>query len=350
MRIFCSPSLSSLVRSVLTMLCIGVTATFLSGCRPKPPKDIISVGKMERILYDFHMAQGYAECTPHDSVPTDVYRYELIQAVYRKHGITEEDFEYSMAFYCSDLQTLHKIYANLERRFEREAAAYGETNVKDVYSDLSADGDTANVWGGQPIMVVRNSSRENVLSWHQECDSTWLPGDVLLWRFNPQPFSSRRMSIFVADLVVNYTNDSVRAAVRSSSSSSVVELRVPNPDGWTPRSLSGHLYVPVNSNEQEQTTLAATQIMLIRFHTQKPFVAAKDSLTATAAADSLTTDTIDADSAGRDDERRLSPDEFRQQQPVDQKIDIVKQKPYVRQPQQGRRRMQPGRVIQRKRK
>lgn len=336
---------------LLSMLLCMLAVLFLDACRPQLPDGVIGEGKMERILYDYHMAQGIAESTPPDSGNLETYRYELISAVFRKHGITEEQFEQSMTYYCSDLQRLHKIYKNLERRYEREANAFGQTTtVRDVYANLSADGDTANVWGGQPILVVRSTVQENLQTWQQTCDSTWLPGDQLIWRLMPVSFSSRNIRSITADLIVHYTNDSVRGGVRNGSTGSQMEVRIANPEGWTPASIVGHLYMPVGNDEQDMAVIAATQLMLIRLHVEqkiKPEILKTDS----TATDSLSTDSMDATSSRtHENDRRLSPDEFRRQQPVDQKLDIVKEKPYIqpRQQQNRRRLQQPHLVPQRK--
>lgn len=318
----------------------------LDACRPRLPEGIMSEGKMERILYDVHMAQGLAENTTPDSGNTETYRYELMQAVFRKHGITEEEYEHSMNYYCSDLQRLNKIYKSLEKRLEREALAYGQTNVRDVFSNLTADGDTANVWGGLPIIVVKTKAEENLQSWQQACDSTWQAGDELLWRFIPVSFSSRYVRSITADLIVYFDNDSIRGTVRHGMTGQQFELRVANPDGWMPSAIAGHIYTGIVKEGQEQAVLAATEINLVRIHI-KP----KQEDTVTVVVDSLATDSVVTDSveeASATDERRRSPDEFRRQQNVDQKIDIVKEKPYVQPAQRGRRRMQQHVVPQRR--
>ena len=339
------PSFGSRSRSVIRLMLMTVLVVLVGSCRPQLPEGVLSEGRMERILFDYHMAQGVAEQTTPDTGNVETYRYELLQAVFKKHGITEEEFEQSMSYYCSDLQRLNKIYRRLERRFEREANAFGQTRVQDVYADLSAFGDTANVWGGRPLMVVRNTVQENIQTWKQSCDSTWMPGDEVIWRFMPVSFSPHGYRTLTADLVVLYTNDSIRSAFRYGTPRTQMEIRVANPEGWTPQAIIGHLYTSVGRDQQDMAVLAATNVMLIRLHMKQP-----EKLEALPADSisvaSLATDSVEESSQPVDD-RRLSPEEFRRQQPVDQKIDIVKEKPYERPRQRGRRRMQQHLVPQR---
>ena len=339
MIIYHMDSLRCVTRLFLFAFFCTFVVLFFNACRPRLPEGVLGEGKLERVLYDYHMAQSISENTTPDSGDTETYRYELIQAVFRKHGITEEQFEQSMNYYCSDLQRLNKIYKSLERRYEREALAYGQTNVRDVYANLSADGDTANVWGGQSVIVVRTKAGENLQSWQQICDSTWLPGDQLLWRFIPVSFSPSSFRSITADLVVHYDNDSIRGTVRQGTTGQQFEIRVDNPESWTPTSIAGHVYIAVSRDGQEQAVVAATQVMLIRLHQERKVKTnslAVDSLT----VDSINVDSIDEAPQPNDDGRRRSPDEFRRQQTVDQKIDIVKEKPYEQPRQRGKRRMQ----------
>ena len=75
------PSLHVMGRGVGILLLLVLTA-----CRPQLPKGVIGEGKMERILYDYHMMQGVAENTPADTGNMETYRYELMSAVFKKHG------------------------------------------------------------------------------------------------------------------------------------------------------------------------------------------------------------------------------------------------------------------------
>ncbi len=295
---------------------------------------------MESVLYDYHLAQSMAE-TSNGGLSVEERRYELQQAVFRKHGITEADFDSSMVYYCSDLEKLSIIYGRLAQRMEREAEALGTAILpSDIYAGLSADGDTANVWVGRQVYAVKNGFFENLQTWQQECDSTWLPGDDILWRFLPTAFikQSGGNSIF-ATLVVTYTNDSVLSRTMTCTDKSFSEIRIENDQAWTPRLISGFFYLPIDNDPQRMRTFILNKLSLIRFHKSQEWRDRK--LNVELNTDSLTTDSVRADSVVTDtlqrgfvkhqktaDGYRLSPEEFRNQQSVDKKINIVKEKPY----------------------
>lgn len=305
----------------------------------------MSESKMERVLYDYHLAQGMAETIPHEEGKTlEQVRYEYLQAMLRKHGITEAELDSSLAYYCSDLTRLNRIYRNLEERLQREADALGvAAGPRDIYADLSAEGDTANVWRDRALFIVKSRPIDNLQMWEMECDSTWLLGDDVLWRFSLLKVARNFQGDTYADLVVLYTNDSVRSHLISVGSRQDAELRVDNPRDWTPRRICGHFYTAVETKPEDMRYVFALQPSLIRFH--KPLSVRErwtkgDSL----AADTLSADTLHADSVQRTDsslssaEYRRTPEQFREEQVVDKRINVVKEKPYQPTRGNGRRR------------
>ena len=314
-------------------------------CQVELPKGVLTERRLERVLYDYHKAQGMADVGVVEGRNSEILRYELEEAVFRKHKITRAEFDSSMNYYCSNLERLNRVYKHLNRRFKRESEAFGDVEQSGAaFTSLSAEGDTANVWGGASIIVVTNVPGNNLISWRQPCDSTWRNDDDIMWRFDSKYLSRMGTTEMFADLVVTYTNDSIRAALRRVRSDHTTELRMGTPKGWTPRSISGHLYIPAAEKAEQRSLYVLHNLMLVRFRKDvepqtKTDGLATDSLGRHAATDSLLVDSLATESGT--DERRLSPTEFRDQQSVDQKIDVVKEKPYQPSARPSRGHLQP---------
>lgn len=249
------------MRSLLLIL-------ILISCKPDLPDGIISEGRMEDILYDYHLAQGMAEAAPkEDGTTTDDLLYEFQHAALKKHGVTEAEFDSSMIYYCSDLKRLNKIYQRVSERLEQTATDYGvSTGGGEEYVSLSATGDTANVWNARSLFVVKPNPMENLQSWKMECDSTWHPGDDVMWRFACDLLSKSGVADQLTyDLVVVYTNDSVRSSINSTRSTDNANVRVNTPYDWTPRTITGHLYIPI-PDQTAARIYAVHHPMLVRFH------------------------------------------------------------------------------------
>jgi len=331
------------LRSLPLRLLWLLSLCMLTACKPKLPSGVISEGKMEKVLYDYHMAQGIAEAAPiSEDRSVDQMRYEYHQAVFRKHGITQAQFDTSMVFYCSDTERLTRIYRHVQERLSRDADALGvASGPRDIYAGLTATGDTANVWMEQPMYVLRPQPLDNFQTWQILCDSTWLPGDDIMWRFMLLRKERSEIANSFADIIVVYTNDSVRSALRNLGSRSLTELRVDNPQGWTPKTITGHLYTALMTDAQKSHYLFFKDIALIRFHKPESVReqwAKGDSL----AADSLLRDSTlmpKASHSNQDDTlqfQRLSPEEFMQKQGETPDVSIIKGKDYQQTPNRRR--------------
>ena len=324
-----------------TLLCVGL---LIVACKPQLPPGILSESKMERVLYDYHLAQGMAETAPHEEGRTTAQlQYEYTQAVFDKHGITEAEFDSSMVYYCSDLERMNRIYKNVSQRLQREADALGivTSNSNSMYQTLTAFGDTANVWADRELFVVTPRQTDNLQMWQLTCDSTWLEGDDLIWHFGTDILTRGGLTECFADIIVTYSNDSVRVYLTSINSAKDYDLRVNNPEHWTPRHITGHLYCTLDSDPQKLVYIFVRNNSLIRLHKPQAMrdrwhqdTAKADSLAMdTLSRDTLSTDTLAADTA----DRRRSPQELREEQVIDRRINVVKQKPYQPQPNNRRR-------------
>lgn len=327
-------------------LVILLVVALLAACQAELPEGILSERKMERVLYDYHKAQGMADIGVLEGRNDEVQRYELQEAVFRKHKITRADFDSSMNYYCSNLERLNKIYMRLDRRLKREAEAMGEVEQSgNVYKSLSLEGDTANVWGGAQVIVLTNNPGDNVAAWRQPCDSTWLSDDDLMWHFEHKYLARDGQPELFADLIVTYTNDSVRAIQRRVHNNHAIDLRQDTPKGWVPRTIAGHLFMKPERDAGKRIVIITTNHLLVRFHKNRDDKAEADSMTVDSlkrsieGTDSILIDSIDG--SPLDGSRRLTPTEFRNRQPVDQKIDVVKEKPYQPSARPTRNHLQP---------
>ncbi len=305
-----------------TLLLVCLTL-ILGACKPGVPGDVISESKMEDVLCDYHMAQCIAEAG--DSF--EVRRYGYVQAVFRKHGITEEEFDRSMVWYSSHAEFLKGIYDRIDARFEAQAAALGiGRGPVDRYANLSNQGDTANIWSGARFFALRPDMWNNRMQFNMPADTTFLPGDAFMWRFMPSFLYKDGSREGHAALMVRFTNDSVAATTQRFGGNYYVELRVRTMEKDTVKSVSGFVYIPGADGVTTYRMVALTNLSLIRFHKVKPkpkMSPEKAALEQSPAAIPL------EETAPSVPGRRLSPRELREEtQPTERTINVVKEKPY----------------------
>lgn len=91
----------------------------LTACQVKRPDHVLQDDLMEEVLYDYHIAKAMGEEVPYNE---NYKRVLYIESVFKKHGITQADFDSSMVWFARNPEVLAKIYekVNLRLKVERD--------------------------------------------------------------------------------------------------------------------------------------------------------------------------------------------------------------------------------------
>ena len=187
------------------LLYILIAIAFIS-CKPSKPSGILSEGKMEQVLYDYHMARGLALTA--DSA--DLKGRAYILAALKANGVSEAEFDSSMVWYVQHAEILQKIYKNLGERMKDELAAMGAaTNEVNRYSNLTTQGDTANIWNGRSFYLLSGNGFSNRFTFEVKADTSFHPADQFILSFRASFLQQEGQRHGIACLAVQYNNDSV---------------------------------------------------------------------------------------------------------------------------------------------
>ena len=163
------------MKKAFLYLCWIVTfcAAFAS-CKPSLPRDVLSKGKMTDILFDYHIALAMAQNEDGGSEKNSLaYR----EAVLKKHDVTSADFDSSMVYYMRHTELLHDVYKDLAERLDKEVVALGGNSAGNSdFDNLTAVGDTANIWKDATSMVFSPDEGFNSRSFKIEADTAFHKG------------------------------------------------------------------------------------------------------------------------------------------------------------------------------
>ena len=104
-------------------LSIIIFFILIQGCKSGIPKDIIQPNKMEKVLFDIHVADGYIGTIINQDT-TKIIASSYYNGIYKKHGIDSALFNKSMNYYYTHPVILNDIYANVEKVFTSEKEKY----------------------------------------------------------------------------------------------------------------------------------------------------------------------------------------------------------------------------------
>lgn len=281
---------------------------------------------MEDILYDYHLAQGMAEAQ-HGDIPGD--RYVYIQKVYEKYGITQAEFDSSMVWYSAHAGILNEIYQSLSDKFENDSRRMG-INISETerYADMGTDGDTARVWSSDHVIVLTSTSSNNLLHFTLEADTSYHKGDAFMLTFMNYFLSQDSHREGYAVMTINYENGKTNSNTTRIGGDYECKLNIPRDSAYADLKIKSLLFSFYLPYDPAQTNLnrvwVVTRPSLIRYHYIEPVVVdtqAKDSL-ADMRADSLRRDS--ATSPKQSAPIRMTPDQMRQSQPTENKVNIIK--------------------------
>lgn len=255
--------------------CMAVLWSLLAGCGNKVPGDVIQPGKMESLLYDYHLALSMSNTLPHG----ETYKKEgYLEYVFRKHEVTGEEFDSSMVWYTRHAEELAVIYRHLQERYKREERQMkAQVARRGNPIDVSMSGDTVNIWQDRTLYWLSVSSLTNKLTFDLKTDTTFKPLDAVELKANfhflPEKGASGKA---VMALNFYFENDSIQGLTRTVTHSGEQRLYVKADSAFTFQSLSGFIYY-VNEKDPK-ASLLVDDIRLIRFHNQEKMADSKGNL------------------------------------------------------------------------
>ena len=229
-------------------------ALLLLSCDSQRPSDVLSEKKMERILYDLHIAQAIAKNS------TDSTDYKMVlyaNAVYDKHGVKPADFEHSLEWYTRHSDQLFTIYKNVDQKIA-ELTSSSSWSVEAL--TYATTGDTANIWTDRNLYLL-SSNGTNRLSFYIPTDTMVSPRDKLEFLFDTQWMYSEGQKSATVMMIVRFDNDSLQFANSQllTTGKQRLVLRVGNRQV---KSVEGLVYMQSDWNEKTRLMVVSNPLLL----------------------------------------------------------------------------------------
>ena len=287
------------------------------------PQNVLSRGKMEDVLYDYHIMQGIVNDLPAEE--REAKGQDYMNAVFEKHGITEAQFDSSIVYYNRHTKDLHKIYSNLKERYtavNEEIQLVNGNN--DMMAIFSTGGDTTNLWNSAKLLTLRNKELLNKESFTIHADTSFRRRDQFILTLSPVFIKERREDYDInlhVGLSVLYASGKHIGTTRVINNDGTQQLTLQTSKDEDIKSITGFFYY--KGKKESRNLCLIDNISLIRMHEKEP--------EKVEVADSVKTDTIATDTLPKPVERRLTPEERRLQNQSGEHIKI-QSAPSVRTP------------------
>lgn len=229
----------------------------MSSCGKEIPNDIIQPKKMEKVLYDYHLSMGM----PDNNKNTDKEAHK--KYIFKKHGITEAEFDSSMVWYTRESNELLTIYSNLDRRFKRELNQMERLleNRDENTARMSLSGDTVDIWRKGRIHWLANVPLKKMITFEIMPDTTFHEKDAFLWDMDYFFFKPGKA---IMGMSVIYNNDSVMGKTLDVTESGTYGIYLSPDSAFKVKQIQGFVYVPNDSANQPDVLVH--HITLNRYH------------------------------------------------------------------------------------
>lgn len=260
----------------------------LFACGKKVPGDVIQPEAMENLLYDYHLASTIGN----NQSGTDAQKREAYyEYVFKKHQVTEAEFDSSMVWYTRHTEELSRIYENLQKRYESaELAVRKQVDRQSGQISVSMSGDTVDIWRDRSIYWLTSSPLTNKIVFNLKADTTFRPKDVLVLQANFSFLPVKNRGKAVMGLNLSFKNDSVQGLTRMVTPGTQRLYFQPD-SAFEFKEITGFIYY--ESGQTDKTHVLVSDIHLHRYHVKETVT---DSLTFSSAdtirVDSARTDTI----------------------------------------------------------
>jgi hypothetical protein len=105
--------------SMKRLIWVLMTAILWFGCKPGIPDGIIKPDKMEKILYDMHIVDGYlSSIYVVDSAKKVAAAY--YKGIYKKFGTDSAEYNRSLIWYNTNPKELEAMYKNIQKSLAKQ--------------------------------------------------------------------------------------------------------------------------------------------------------------------------------------------------------------------------------------
>lgn len=259
----------------------------LFGCGKKVPKDVIQPQAMEDLLYDYHLATTLSADLPYN----ENYKKEAYLAyVFKKHHVTEAEFDSSMVWYSRHSDEMTTIYQNLQKRMETTAEQLKKQTIRHSGEvSVSLSGDTVDLWQDRTLYWLTAYGLTNKLTFDLKADTSFHEKDRLVWEadfsFLPKGKTSGRV---VMGVNLTFSNDSTQGMTRVVSMSGMQRLVITPDSAFKYKNVTGFMYYTGG----EETSVLVSRIQLMRYRTPEHLLPVVSDSLATEPADTLLKDSL----------------------------------------------------------
>jgi len=148
---------------------------FIVSCG-KIPNGVLSESEMQKVLTDIHIAESMVTSN-YTKFDNDSARQALFQAVFKKHRITQAEYDSSLSWYARNLDIYIRIYDRIKLDIDQQIKDLGDVQAK---AAPSFNQDSLNIWPRRTSLIFRPNVLFNGVTFDITPDVDYSSGSTLV--------------------------------------------------------------------------------------------------------------------------------------------------------------------------
>lgn len=259
----------------------------------RTPRGVMSVNALADLIVDMQLAEAYID-SHISEFDTDSSKQVMKQSVFKKHGITQQDYDSSLVWYAHNMEDYVKAYdkavGKLKSKYDKldkggddnskpqdmMGAGPGEPTHNPIPNanlphphggkglhkpSTDVKSDSADLWQGRRNYVLAQGARRGFIPFDVRPDANMRRGD----RYQLGYKLMRGGNEFKVCLTVDYTDGATSQITRSTNSDGWIAIDVQSDTARQVRRIYGY----VSYNIKRGHTAYVDSLMLMRTHLNK---------------------------------------------------------------------------------
>lgn len=182
-----------------------IIALFVLAACSHDPDYVIGEKDMVELLVDVHKAEAVIESN-YNQYSSKADKKKLREAVFLKHGITQEQFDTNLVWYGHHIEEYMKIYEQVVECLKAENEEAKKLLAEDNSQTMSQPGDSVDVWKQRRAHVFDTRQASNLLTFDIAPDENFRTRDYFELRFKVLllPKLSVKPQVYLAARHINH--------------------------------------------------------------------------------------------------------------------------------------------------
>lgn len=252
------------MRNILLHISLLLALTLVLPSCGRTPGGVLTINEMADLIVDLQLADAYIDSHSME-YESDSSMMVIKQSIFKKHGITQEDYDSSLVWYAHNMEDYNKAYDKavnkLKERYDKldpkdnsqpsdimagpagapthnttpRAGGPNGKHLKHLKTDIS--GDSVELWKGQHDYMLTAGFRRGFISFDIPPDANKQPGD----RYQLSYKLLRGGNDFKVSLNIDYSDGGTVQITRGTNSDGWVSLDIQSDTSRLVRRIYGYV-------------------------------------------------------------------------------------------------------------